>query len=223
MQLAILRLLALLHAMLIPACVTHDCYAQARDVNSSKTIRLFNGVNLDGWEVYTAETQFENANVFQVVDGMIYVPGGKAEQAYFGGLISKKLYSNYRLQFEYKWGEKTYGSRKGKARDSGVLLHCVGPVGLSPWMTSYEYQIIEGGTGDLILVNVSESNKVGNKLTLACTARSEEHNSERYYTSEGKAFTFQNEGRLNWRGRDPDWKDEVGFRGRNDVDSSTLR
>src|SRR5262249_15533694 len=121
--------------------------------SNPQPLALFNGKDLAGWYVYTAETKYENPNVFEVVDGMIHVPGGKGETGYFGGLITKELYGNYCLEFEYKWGNETYGRRKGKARDAGVLIHCNGPNGPGPWMNSYEFQIIEGGTGDLLIVN----------------------------------------------------------------------
>src|SRR5207245_2461814 len=55
---------------------------------------------------------------------------------------------------EWAWGEKTWPPRENNARDSGILLHCVGEDGVKggPWMESIECQIIEGGTGDIILV-----------------------------------------------------------------------
>ena len=57
---------------------------------------------------------------------------------------------------EYRWGLITWSPRKDRARDAGLLLHCQGEPGnnspefRSPWMRSVEYQVIEGGTGDII-------------------------------------------------------------------------
>ncbi len=87
---------------------------------------------------------------------MLKVSGGAGDTAYYGGIITKQAYSNYKLTFDYKWGGPTYGNRKDKSRDSGVLLHCIGPNEKSPWMTSYEFQIIEGGTGDILVVNATK-------------------------------------------------------------------
>src|SRR5207244_7804806 len=84
-----------------------------------------------------------------VHDGMIRVSG-----TIFGGFITEKEYENYHLITEFKWGEKTGPARAKAARDSGILLHCVGEDGAAGgvWMESIECQMIEGGTGDFILV-----------------------------------------------------------------------
>lgn len=184
---------------------------------ASESIDLFNGQNLDGWYVFTVETGYENPGVFQVRDGALFVPGGKGDAGYFGGLITQEAYEDYLLEFEYKWGEPTYGTRKDKARDAGVLFHCVGPHGPGPWMTSYEFQVIEGGTGDLLIVNRGPDDE-GKPITLSCQAKAVRRDGQFYYDEEGQPETFDT-GRLNWWGRDPQWKDEVGFRGKRDVES----
>jgi len=72
----------------------------------------------------------------------------------WGGLTTKDEYTDYHMVFEYRWGERTSGKRKDRARDSGVLVHCIGPDGgyKGTWMASIEAQIIEGGTGDILVV-----------------------------------------------------------------------
>lgn len=72
------------------------------DSTAGQSLRLFNGRNLDDWYVYTAETKNDNPGVFQVIDNMIHVSGGKEDVGYFGGLITKQPYENYRLRLEYK-------------------------------------------------------------------------------------------------------------------------
>lgn len=62
----------------------------------------------------------------------------------------------YHLIVEFKCGQKTWGSRENKAaRNSGILLHCVGPDSAAggQWMRSVECQIIEGGCGDFIMIS----------------------------------------------------------------------
>ncbi|MGE0757089.1 MAG: DUF1080 domain-containing protein [Pirellulaceae bacterium] len=184
-----------------------------------KAVPLFNGKDLTGWYTYTVETGRENPGIFTVVDGMLKVAGGKGDTSYFGGIVTKESYGNYYLSFEYKWGEPTYGRRKDKARDSGVLLHCVGPNEPGPWMTSYELQIIEGGTGDLLVVNATKQDDAGKPIDLSVTAEAVMQGSQRVYQPGAKPMTWTNSGRLNWYGRDPEWKDVVGFRGRQDVES----
>jgi len=184
-----------------------------------KPIRLFNGKNLDGWYWYTPQTKYENPGIFTVVDGMLRVAGGSGEQAYFGGLITKQAFSNYKLTFDYKWGVPTYGKRMHKARDSGVLLHCVGPNEPGPWMTGYEFQIIEGGTGDLWVVPVNGNvDDEGRPVALALSAEIGKQGKASIWR-EGREKTVVRSGCVNWYGRDPDWTDTLGFRGREDVES----
>ena len=187
--------------------------------NDPAPISLFNGRDLDGWYVFTVQRQYENPGIFTVVDGMLRVSGGAGDEAFFGGLITKQEYSNYRLTFEYKWGEPTYGKRKDKARDSGLMLHCVGPDGPGPWPTSYEFQVIEGGTGDILVVNCRTNKQESAAAPLSLTSEGFVDGNQRYFKAGGEKLEFVNSGRLNWWRRDPAWKDTVGFRGSKDVES----
>jgi len=182
-------------------------------------IRLFNGKDLDGWYWYTREGKYENPGLFSVVDGMLKIAGGVGDEAYYGGLVTKQAYGNYRLTFDYKWGGPTYGKRKDKVRDSGVLLHAVGPNEPGPWMTSYEFQIIEGGTGDILVVPTNGSvDDAGQPVKLELTAEIVTRGKARIWQAGGEKTVFPR-GRVDWYGRDPEWKDTIGFRGREDVES----
>jgi len=70
----------------------------------------------------------------------------------------------------YKGGA-AYGTRLNKARDAGVLLHCIGPNESGPGMTSYEFQIIEGGTGDILLVNSTKTSPVEKRIPLTLSLK----------------------------------------------------
>jgi len=178
-------------------------------------IHLFNGKDLTNFYTYLgappgSKQRYGKNNdpekVFTVHDGMVHVSG-----KVFGGLITEKEYENYHLVVEYKWGEKTWPPREDKARDSGILLHCVGEDGAAGgvWMESIECQMIEGGTGDFILV--------GAKGKPSLTVEAEKRGKEVYYKPGAPAMTLQS-GRINWYGRDPQWKDVKGFRGEHDVE-----
>lgn len=180
---------------------------------------LFNGRDLTGWYVYTVQTQHENPGIFTVTNGMLRVSGGDGDVAFYGGLVTQGEYSDYRLTFEYKWGEPTYGKRRGKARDSGVLLHAVGPNGPGPWMTSYEFQIIEGGTGDILVVNTRTNKEETAAAPLSLVSEGFADGKQRYFKAGGEKLEFVNGGRLNWWGRDPAWTDTQGFRGAKDIES----
>lgn len=63
----------------------------------------------------------------------------------------KKVYKNYHLRLKVRWSEKKWTSRKSKLKDSGILYHSIGPLGVECWkfwMLSQEFQIMEGHIGD---------------------------------------------------------------------------
>jgi 3-keto-disaccharide hydrolase len=177
-------------------------------VRSGEPIFAFNGKDLSGFYAYTKKNKYRDPQqVFTVQDGMIRASGED-----FGGLATGGNFSNYHLIVEWKWGDETFAPRKDKARDSGILLHCVGPDGAAggQWMESIECQIIEGGCGDFILVGGK------GKPTMSCEVRKD--GNQLYYEKGGEVVT-RNSARYNWWGRDPAWKDQLGFRGSRDVES----
>jgi len=188
-----------------------DVPAFARELprfKSSEPVLAFNGKNLDGFYTYLHDNKYEDPKkVFTVQDGVIRVSGEE-----FGGFATKEDYANYHLVVEWKWGEHTSGARKDKARDSGILLHCVGPDGAAGghWMQSQECQIIEGGCGDLLMVAGKE------KPSLSCEIRIGPD--KQFYYEKGGMTVTRDGGRYNWWGRDPAWKDVVDFRGSRDVE-----
>ena len=68
----------------------------------------------------------------------------------WGGISTKKEYQDFHLQLLFKWGSLTWGQKKNKKRDSGLLYFAVGPHGADygAWMRSQEFQIQEGDCGD---------------------------------------------------------------------------
>ncbi len=179
---------------------------------SSRVVHLFNGKDLTGFYTWLGAPasgkepygkNHDPEKVFSVRDGAIRVSG-----KVFGGLITEKEYGNYHLVVEFKWGEKTWAPREKNARDSGILVHSTGPDGAvgGLWMRSVEFQMIEGGTGDLILVG-------GVNLTADADKRGRE-----YYYHPGASPLTLHGGRFDWFGRDPRWKDAKGFRGSQDVE-----
>jgi hypothetical protein len=99
-------------------------------------------------------------------------------------------------------------------------VHCVGAddgYG-GTWPHSIESQIIEGGMGDIILVRGNGPD--GKPLPMSLTAEStKDRDGEPIFKKGAPRQTFES-GRLNWWGRDPDWKDEIGFRGKEDLDNT---
>jgi len=135
--------------------------------------QLFNGKDLSGWETYLSKPDpawdvpglkrdgsgaylepvglnNDPLRVFTVdnVDGgaVIHVSGQG-----FGVMETTGTFSNYHLRVEFKWGERTWGKKIGKLRDSGLLYNCHSDGGKvdGNWPLSTEFQIQEHNTGDL--------------------------------------------------------------------------
>ena len=171
----------------------------------------FNGRDLDGFYTWTRWHHREDPDrVFTVADGMVRVSGEEA-----GGFATVREFSDYHLVAEWRWGTRTYLPRRFNARNSGIMVHCHGADGqaLGIWMASVECQIIEGGTGDLILVPAK-----GEAPPKLATEIRDGPDGQAYYRKGGRAVTRAG-GRLNWWGRDPEWGDVLWFRGRRDVEA----
>ena len=178
-------------------------------------IRLFNGRNLDGFYTWLKDAKYEDPRkVFTVENGVLRISGDGV-----GYLCTKQCYRNYHLVVEYRWGQRTWGNRVDRARDTGVIVHCVEPDGSygQSFMAGIEAQIIEGGTGDFIVVPGKRAD--GGKIDVALTAEvAKDRDGETVWRKGGQRKTL-NSGRINWFGRDPDWADKRDFRGKQDVQS----
>jgi len=176
-------------------------------------IPLFDGHSLNGWYTFLQDRGRDNdpKEVFTVADGMIRISGEE-----WGCITTHKEYENYKIVLEYKWGDLSYAPRLENARDCGLLLHSQGEDGGSQgiWMHSIECQIIEGGTGDFIVVGDGSD-----RFQLTSNVRSDTQGNHFYSPEDGHPVTI-NQGRINWYGRDPEWKDIRGFRGRQDIEKA---
>lgn len=137
----------------------------------------------------------------------------------YGYVATKENYRDYHLVLEFKWGTKTWGAREKKAKDNGILLHAYGPHGAysDTWMASIEAQIIEGGVGDILVLSPKLAD--GTELTTSLSAEFVLDRDQEKIWKQGSPRQTVTKGRINWRGRDEDWSDTVGFRGKNDVES----
>lgn len=175
----------------------------------TKPLVLFNGRDLTNFYHYTRESKREDPNrVFTVIGGLLRISGEE-----WGGITTKEVFRDYRLIVEWRWGQKTWREREKRARDSGILIHGHGPDGgyNGIWLESFESQIIEGGSGDILVVAKDTP------MSASCLCL--EEGKEMYYTPKGKVMT-RTKGRINWHGRSRDWKDELGVRGKADVEKA---
>jgi hypothetical protein len=172
---------------------------------------LFNGKDLSGF--YTHLTGYGKNNdskrVFRVDDGVLHITGEVN-----GGIISEQEYENYRLVAEYKWGAKMWPPRETHAMDCGLLLHCGNEdaVAVGLWPQSIQFQIYQGAVGDLVLLP--------GKDVLTATVEGEERGGAFHHVPGAPAQVRQAGGKKRFEivahdGKDPDWKNVRGFRGRN--------
>jgi hypothetical protein len=173
-------------------------------VTPKKTIRLFNGKNLDNFYTYLRDNKYQDPKkVFTVSKGVLRISGEE-----WGAVTTRDAFRDYHLIVEWKWGGKNWPPRERAARDSGIMVHSVGADGAygGVWMASVECQIIEGGCGDIILVGTKDDHP---SLTVETRVGP---NKELYWQKGGQPVT-KDRGRFDWFGRDPNWKDVLGFRG----------
>lgn len=218
------RFLLALASVAVAASSAHGSPLPDDVIVPRETIVLFDGKtkkDLSAFYVWLPKFGRNDPDkVFTVVDQIDGAPAIRSSGQHWGGIVTHKNYANYKLVTEFRWGLVTWAPRANKTRDSGILLHCQGPDGnaakdfKSPWLRSVEYQIIEGGTGDIILVNGFNH---GSTEVIAPRLMAKVQPGKRDWDPAGVLTEFT-KSRINWQYRDPAWKDELGFRGAKDVE-----
>ncbi len=109
----------------------------------------------------------------------------------WGAISTVKEYENYHLQLQFKWGALTWGQKKYKKKDSGLLYHSVGKYGADygAWMRSQEFQIEETNTGDYWGV-------AGGMADMPVIKKSD---TEYDYNPKGEMITFKEGGKVGRR------------------------
>ncbi len=188
----------------------------------TKQVRLFNGKDLSGFYVWLVDSKREDPRrVFSVTNGWIRISGEG-----LGYLSTEKSYKDYRLVAEFKWGQRNYvwGDRIGKARDSGIFLHSMGPDGNShdgtgAFKAAIECNIFQGAIGDFLLIRGTDSNSslLAPRIIGEVAAQ---RDADGWFTWKkgGQRQMIERWGRLNWFGKDPNWRDVLDFRGANDLE-----
>lgn len=129
---------------------------------TGEAIHLFDGTSMENFDTFVFGHGFNQDpdGVFRLLqDRTIRVEGMP-----YGYFITKEDYDDFYLRTEFKWGEATHGGRMNLARDSGILYRAVEVKERAEaatsngriWPKSLEFQIMEGGTGDVILLGGAE-------------------------------------------------------------------
>lgn len=182
----------------------------------SPTLRLFNGKNFDGWYTYLKGRgrDYDPKKVFKVEDGMIHISGTE-----FGCITTNEDYENYKLVIEYKYDKDNPQSpaiKDGVARDGGLLLHSQGRDGAYSgiWMSSIEVNIIEGGTGDFIVVGDGSE-----QFQITAHVADQKQAGSYLFDPNSNYLATIYRGRINWLDRDPTWQNVRGFKGKKDLEN----
>lgn len=198
---------------MLPILLSLALVAEPVPVVPTAATSLFNGKDLSGLEVWCKKTHRNNpSKVFRVTDGMLHITGDD-----FGYAATEKAYRDYRVVVEYKWGKKTDGGKY--VRNSGLLLNAIGPHGGAngTWMSCIECQLAQGCVGDLIVIRGKDD--AGKIIPVSLASDVELGPDKRPRWKEGgKKQVFTNR-QLWWNRHDPDFKEFLDTRGKNDVES----
>ena len=180
--------------------------------DTEQVIPLFNGKDLTGLTPWLKESKREDPKkVFTVHDGMIHASGEG-----MGYVATEKEYKDYRVSVEFKWGSRTDGGKY--VRNSGLLIHANGPDGCAgAWLSCIECQLAQGCVGDLIGIKGKDSE--GKALPLTFTVDTVPGPDKRPRWKKGGTPTVYSGKQLWWSNHDPDFKELLDTRGKNDVES----
>jgi hypothetical protein len=176
-------------------------------------VALFNGKDLTGFTPWLKDTKHTDPRrVFRVTDGMLHVTGEG-----FGYLATERAYRDYRVRLDYKWGTRTDGGKY--VRNSGLLLHGTGPDGAAngTWMASVEVQLAQGCAGDLIPIRGTGAD--GKVIPVSFASDVVPGPDRRPRWTPGGTKTVFTGRQLWWKDHDPDFKEYLDTRGKNDRES----
>jgi hypothetical protein len=125
--------------------------AQTAAKDQSGKIQLFNGKDLGNWTFYLKDKAVDPATAFTVQNGIIHISGNP-----FGYMRTKEIYSDYRLNVEWRW--------PSQATNSGVFVHGQKPDTI--WLKCIECQLMPGNAGDFVCMNGAEMNERIDKSTV---------------------------------------------------------
>ncbi|XOV94809.1 MAG: DUF1080 domain-containing protein [Bacteroidota bacterium] len=128
-----------LSVTLLAACSSDKKSSTEDKATEDKREVLFNGENLDGWDIYIENDSLTPEQFFYVTEGVIETVGVP-----MGHLRTKKEYSNYKLHVEWRY--------PAEPTNSGVYLHTSGSDAAIP--NHFQGQLKYQNAGDFIVSGV---------------------------------------------------------------------
>jgi len=118
---------------------------------------LFNGVDLAGWSFYQDGVgTTDRLHAVKAENGILHFLGSSFDRnakSGFGRLTTDRMFGDYHLRLEFKWGTERFVPRTLAKRNSGILYHMPEETGVL-YPDCIEFQIEESDVGDAILINV---------------------------------------------------------------------
>lgn len=105
--------------------------------STDQKVKVFNGKDLENWNIFVSTPDVEPGDLFWVEDGVINTTGVP-----HGYIRTKDSYSNFKLHLEWRWTEEP--------TNSGVLIHVQGKDMI--WPHCIEAQLMHGNAGDIVLM-----------------------------------------------------------------------
>jgi 3-keto-disaccharide hydrolase len=179
----------------------------------TEVIRPFDQKDLRSFSTWLKKSGREDPeHVFRLENGVL-----RCGDEDLGYVATREAYRDFHLSVEYRWGWKNPNDKY--VRNSGVLLHGVGPDGSQNgvWMTSIECQLAQGCEGDLILIKGKSADGSPYPATITSTTRVAEDGKTRW-EKEGQPTVYSGR-QLWWSKHQPHFKELIDTRGQNDVAS----
>jgi len=113
----------------------------------AKPTVLFNGKTWNGYGFTVKTGVVSPTEMSQIKDGVIRLSGSNP-----GYLMSKDVYSKFRLTAEFRWVTDTNLIIAGKKRNSGLMYHVLTNQKDTLWPKGIQFQIKDKATGDFVLL-----------------------------------------------------------------------
>jgi len=130
----ILIVLAIIAVVMIISITTERNNMSASELAAQDTIYLFNGSDLDDWEIVLKDSLAVPESTFYVKDDVIFTSGDP-----FGYIRTKDRFSDYNLLAEWRWVDEP--------GNSGVFLHIQDD---KIWPVCLECQLMDQKAGDFV-------------------------------------------------------------------------
>jgi hypothetical protein len=179
----------------------------------AEVIRPLDQPDLGGFTIWLKKTGHDDpAHVFRLENGVLRC--GDEDMGY---VATRQPYKDYHLSVEYRWGRRNPNDKY--VRNSGVLLHGVGPDGSQGglWMTSIECQLAQGCEGDLILIKGKSDDGKPYPATITSNTVVAEDGKTRWH-ADGKKTVYSGK-QFWWSRHQPFFKELIDTRGENDAAS----